>query len=135
MKRKVIAVLLAGTMAAGLLEGCGVYLTKTNTTDSSTDAQADDASEEEEEPAEDAEEEVAYSNKQVVVSYLIETSGDYTPMWTNNGSDYAVYKMITGMETVSHDEDGKWLVNPTVVENCEETENEDGSKTYTFTIK
>ena len=136
MKRKVIAVLLAGTMAAGLLAGCGGSEKDTSASDSKTDAPAEDGAEASDDAeADDAEGEVAYSNKQVVVGDLTETSGDYTPMWTNNASDYAVYKMITGMETVTHDADGKWLINETVVEKSEETENEDGSKTWTFTIK
>ena len=108
MKRKVIAVLLAGTMAAGLLAGCGGSEKDTSASDSKTDAPAEDGAEASDDAeADDAEGEVAYSNKQVVVGDLTETSGDYTPMWTNQGSDYMVYKMITGMETVSHDEDRK----------------------------
>ena len=136
MKRKVIAVLLAGTMAAGMLAGCGGSDKGTSASDSKADASTEDGAEESDDAAEeDAEGEVAYSNKQVVVGDLTETSGDYTPMWTNQASDYMVYKMITGMETVTHDADGKWLINETVVEKSEETENEDGSKTWTFTIK
>ena len=92
MKRKVIAVLLAGTMAAGMLAGCGGSDKGTSASDSKADASTEDGAEESDDAAEeDAEGEVAYSNKQVVVGDLTETSGDYTPMWTNQASDYMVY--------------------------------------------
>ncbi|MBS6195609.1 MAG: ABC transporter substrate-binding protein [Clostridiales bacterium] len=138
MKRKVIAVLLAGSMVAGMMAGCG----SDKTTDTSDSAATDETTEETEDGASDeaaddeaAEEEVAYSNKQIVIGDLTETSGDYTPYWTNNASDYSVYKMITGLENVSVDADGKWLLNESAMESVETTDNEDGSKTYTYTIK
>lgn len=110
MRKKIIAVVLAATMAIGMMTGCGNSDKKTEKKES-------------------------YSNKQIVIGDGTEVSGDYTPMWTNNASDNSVYKMITGMETVSVDADGKWVTNETVVDKVEETANKDGSKTWTYTIK
>lgn len=113
MKKKLVSVLLASAMVASMLAGCGAK----------------------DEPGKGKKEEVNYSNKQIVVGNLTETSGDYTPFWTNNSSDLDIYKMISGLETVSVDADGKWVVNKTVVEDVQTTENEDGSKTWTYKIK
>lgn len=139
MKRKVIAVLLAGSMVAGMMAGCGSDKTTdaddSAKTEDTSDAADETADEEEAADEEAADEEVTYSNKQIVIGDLTETSGDYTPFWTNNASDLAAYEMITGMSNVNVDADGKWIVNDTVVDNMEETENEDGSKTWTYKIK
>lgn len=126
MKRKVIALLLAGTMAAGLLAGCG---------SKKADSSESESAKSSEESGEKESGDVAYSNEQIIIGDLTETSGDYTPMWTNNASDYNVYKMISGLGNVEVNAEGKWIINETVVDNMEETENEDGSKTWTYTIK
>ncbi|MBR4027474.1 MAG: ABC transporter substrate-binding protein, partial [Lachnospiraceae bacterium] len=76
------------------------------------------------------------SKNQVIIGEITETSGDVTPMWANAASDYDVYNMITGLTTVAVTRDGEWVYDEkNVVEKVEETENEDGSKTWTFTIK
>lgn len=111
MKKKLISLFLVGAMTAGLLVGCGSG-NGTGNGDAGTSA-----------------------NKQVIIGDQTQTSGDVTPMWTNNGSDYSVYKMITGLGTVTSDKDGKWIYDEQVVADVQETENEDGSKTWTFTIK
>ena len=54
---------------------------------------------------------------------------------TNPGSsDLDVQNLIVGLETVSTTKEGGYQVNETVVKELVETENEDGSKTYTITI-
>lgn len=110
MKKKVLSLFLVGAMAVGLLAGCGG---DNKGTENSGNA-----------------------NKQVIIGDQTETSGDITPMWTNNASDYSAYKMITGLATVTVDKDGKWIYDTkNVVEDVQETVNDDGSKTWTFTIK
>ena len=46
--------------------------------------------------------------------------------------DLDVENLITGLETVSTTKEGGYEVNPTVVENMETVDNEDGSRTYTI---
>ena len=54
---------------------------------------------------------------------------------TNPGSsDLDVQNLIVGLETVATTKEGGYQVNDTVVKELVETENEDGSKTYTVTI-
>ncbi|MEE1078787.1 MAG: ABC transporter substrate-binding protein [Agathobacter sp.] len=117
MKKKLVSMFLVGAMAASLLAGCGGSNKGAANTEGGSES-----------------ENVTYSNEQIIIGHQTETSGDYTPFWTNNASDYSVYKMVTGLENVSVTREGKWIVNETVVKECDEAENEDGSKTYTFTL-
>lgn len=114
MKKKMLSLFLVGAMAVGLLAGCGG-------SDAGTENGGDAAA--------------TASNKQVIIGDQTETNGDITPMWTNNASDYSAYKLITGLATVTGDKEGKWLYDEQVVADVQETENEDGSKTWTYTIK
>lgn len=120
MKKKLLSLFLVGVLATGMVAGCGKTEGNKNEPGKKTEGSDENAN---------------YSNKQVVIGDQSETSGDITPMWTNSASDYNAYKMITGLETVCLNREGKWVVNDTVVEKMEETENEDGSKTWTTTIK
>lgn len=127
MKKKLISTLLAGFMVISMVAGCGDTSTeKDNTVDNANTEVVEESTEEVAE--------VTYSNKQIVIGDITEPSGEISPYWTNAGSDYSAYKMVTGLETVSVDRDGKWLYDETVVKDVLETENEDGSKTWTFTI-
>lgn len=117
MKKKLLSLFLVGCMTAGMIAGCGKA-------DDGKKASSDKKTEEN----------VTYSNKQIIIGDQTETSGDYTPMWTNNASDFYVYKMITGLETATTDEEGKWIYNDKVVKDVQETENEDGTETWTYTI-
>lgn len=71
---------------------------------------------------------------QLTVGNTTELSGDWIPYWQNNAADYDVYNMITGYGTVESTFGGEYVINNTVVKNHEVTENEDGSKTHTWTI-
>ncbi len=127
MKKKVLSLFLVGAMTAGLVAGCGSSNEggeASNTVSEGTEAAADGA-----------EGSVTYANDQIILGVVSETSGDITPSWANGAGDYTAYQLITGMAPVEHDQDGKWLENPSVVESIEATDNEDGSKTYTITIK
>ena len=126
MKKKLISMLLVSVMAISMVAGCGSSTDDDNTVNN-------DDTEVVEEGTEDVAE-VTYSNKQIVIGDISETSGDITPYWTNGSSDYSAYKMVTGLGTVTVDRDGKWLYDETVVKDVQETENEDGSKTWTYTI-
>ncbi len=86
-------------------------------------------------PEEDVEEEPAGPSGQITIGNTTELSGDWIPHWQNNAADYDIYNFMIGTGTVDMTFDGEYLVNETVVEKYEVTENEDGSKTYTWTIK
>ena len=122
MKKKLLSLFLVGVLTASMVAGC-----------SKTENKNDDSKKTEE--SSDNKKEVTYSNKQVIIGDQSQTSGDITPMWTNSASDYNAYKMITGLDIAVVDRDGRWNTNETVVDKMEETENEDGSKTWTITIK
>lgn len=72
---------------------------------------------------------------QIIIGNTTELSGDWSPYWQNNAADYDVWNWINGYGTVDMTFGGEYVVNTTVVEDYEVTENEDGSKTYTWTIK
>ena len=150
MKKKLISLFLIGAMSAGMLAGCGNGGGTNEGGNAGSDANAGSNVENQEGAAGNVEGTEAvvepgteagggsatYSNKQVIVGEISETSGDITPYWTNNASDYDAYKLVAnGLEPIVNDQDGKWIENPTVLEKLETVDNEDGSKTYTVTIK
>ncbi len=130
MKKKLISLFLVGAMTVSMLAGCGNKEEESNNVPEGTEAASAENSAENTENAE-----VAYGNKQIILGVTSETSGDITPFWTNGAGDYTGYKLLVGMAPVEVDSAGKWVENTTVVESIEATDNEDGSKTYTVTIK
>lgn len=72
---------------------------------------------------------------QITIGNTTELTGDWVPYWTNNAADYDVYNFIMGYGTVDMTFGGEYVINETVVEKYDIKENEDGSKTYTWTIK
>ena len=48
--------------------------------------------------------------------------------------DRDICSLITGLETVVTDREGRYIVNPTAVKDLQTAENEDGTVTYTITI-
>ena len=130
MKKKLISLFLVGAMAAGMVAGCGGNKGSGNnasTPEGATESAAEGSTE--------STFSGTYSNKQVIIGEGSETSGDITPNWANGASDYDAYKLVYGMAPIDRDKDGKWVENPSVLEKLETTDNEDGSRTYTITIK
>lgn len=125
MKKKLISLFLVGAMTVSMAAGCG-----------SDNGEGNNAVSEGTEAADAGETgDVAYANDQIILAVTSETSGDITPSWANGAGDYTAYKLITGTAPVEVDSAGKWVENPNVAENIEVTDNEDGSRTYTVTIK
>ena len=77
-------------------------------------------------------------NDTIILGNSTDLSGKFTYATfggTNPGAaDLDVQNLIVGLETVSTTKEGGYQVNATVVKELVETENEDGSKTYTITI-
>ncbi|HLS53970.1 MAG TPA: ABC transporter substrate-binding protein [Tissierellaceae bacterium] len=121
MKRNLVLLLILSLVLSTFLIGC-------TPAEQDTGQQQDDG--QEEEPAGAPEEPVG----EIKIGDTTELSGDWVPYWTNNAADYNVYNFITGYGTVDMKFDGEYVVNETVVKDYQVEENEDGSKTYIWTI-
>lgn len=122
MKKKSIVLLLVFTLLLSMLAGCST-------------------TEEPVTPEEPVVEEPVTGGKptsptgQLTIGNTTELSGDWVPYWQNNAADYDIYNFITALSTVDITFGGEYVVNDAAVEKYETTLNEDGSKTYTWTIK
>lgn len=129
MKKKLLSVLLLACMmfivaACGKKNDTGV---KTEDTVKTTDETKTDA-----EPTEAP---ATEPSGQIIIGSTTELSGDWVPYFQNNAADYDVFKMVIDeYNTVDMTSAGEFVVNNTAVKDYKTTENEDGSKTYTWTI-
>lgn len=87
-----------------------------------------------EEKEKDKKEKEDSSVGQIVIGTTREITGDWIKD-SKNTSDYEIYQFITGMNTVAINHDGRYEINESVIEKSYIEENEDRSKTYTFTIR
>ena len=95
----------------------------------------DDSPEVVDEPDEDVSDKPTEPMGQITIGSTTELTADWIPVWQNNAADYDIYNFINGLGTVDMKFDGQYVINETVVEDYDIKENEDGSKTYTWTIK
>ena len=143
--RKLIALLLAAVMVFGLVACSNTPSNTTKPDDSTTTPSTDNQSAEtpddtsDETPADDTTETpetpaTPVENK-IVYGSTTELGGDFAyGMWTNGATDLMVSKMMNDYLTVTTNQYGEYIENPTVLKSYETTENEDGSKTFTMTI-
>lgn len=139
-KKSIIVLLVLSLMVSAFLIGCtpsddGEPVDPDTPTDNDTpEGEEPDA---EDPDAEDPDAGAAPESPQgeLSIGNTTELTGDWVPYWTNNAADYDVYNFITGQSTVDMTPEGVYLINETVVEKHEVTEEEDGGKTHTFTIK
>lgn len=142
MKRKALALVLSAAMVLSMA-ACGneTSTTPAETTPAETaaeevssEAAAETAAAETEESAEIVNVE---PSGQIVIGDISEMSGDISPYWTNNAGDYTPWLTTNNQPaTVEIQRDGQFVYNMTILaEEPTETENEDGSKTYTFKLK
>mgnify|MGYP000860142649 CR=1 FL=1 len=87
------------------------------------------------EPGDDGLEKPTEPMGQIIIGSTTDLTGDWPPYWQNSASDKTIWDFITGQATVDMTFEGEYVVNETVVENMETIDNEDGSKTYVWTIK
>lgn len=74
--------------------------------------------------------------KQLIVGISTEPTGDFaTPYWQNNATDNLINSLLTGYSTYDISRTGEYVLNTTAVEKVVIIENDDGSKTYRFTLK
>lgn len=100
-----------------------------------TEAPADDENGDEEAPEDETAERPTEPSGQLIIGTTTEMSGDFSGVWQNNASDADVRRLIQGYGTVDQTDEGEYLIDDSIVEKYETKDNEDGSKTYTFTIK
>lgn len=130
MKRKNLVILLALIMALSII------VTACSPSEEPAATPEPTPSETPAEPTEPAEAPKPTSpTGEVTIGNTTELSGDWIPYWQNNAADFDIYNMITGYGTVELTFDGEYVINENVVDKHETTENEDGSKTHTWTIK
>ena len=127
MKRKLSLLLALVLLFTVFTAGCGKKEEPADVVEDDTEVV--------DEPEEDVSDEPTEPTGQIIIGNTTELTGDWIPVWQNNAADYDVYNFITGYSTVDMTFDGEYVINDTVVEDYEVTENEDGSKTYTWTIK
>ncbi|MDR7870635.1 MAG: ABC transporter substrate-binding protein [Tissierellaceae bacterium] len=125
MMKKSIALLLVLSMFAAFLVGCTPKEEPVDTPDVVDQEPVD------EEPAGPPSEPTG----QFIIGNNTELSGDWIPHFQNNAAEYDIYLATGGYETVAMTPLGEYVVDETIVEKYEAVENEDGSKTYTWTIK
>lgn len=71
---------------------------------------------------------------QITIGSNTQMSGDWESIWTNNGADSDVLRLISGYDIVAQTKDGEFVWDKTVVKRVTEQINADGSKTFTFTL-
>lgn len=128
MMKKSIALLLVLVMVLSVLAGCAKK-------DEAPVVSTPDPAPTVDTPAPDvADAKPTSPQGQITIGSITELTGDWVPFWTNNAADYDIYNFITGYGTVDMTFGGEFLINDTVVKKYEALDNENGSKTYTFTI-
>ena len=131
--KKILSLLLAGLLTLSVA-ACGQQQTVTNNDQGSSSSEASQASEESsdlssgERPTEPTGQMVIGSITQVINEF-------YDTGFSTSETNYNMYDLIHGgYDTVVFSKEGEFQYNDTVVASHEETENEDGTKTYTVTI-
>lgn len=97
------------------------------------EAPADDTGEDT--PDDETAERPTEPSGQLIIGVTTEMSGDFSGVWQNNASDADVRRLVQGYGTVDQTDEGEYVIDDSIVEKYDAKENEDGSKTYTFTIK
>ncbi len=135
---KLLKTLLALLLALFLVVGCTTPTTEdTPPEDDTTETEPGDTDPEEPDETEDEDEttgEQAPSDT-LVVGTAGDLNGHYYAGVTNSSYDKWVRDLLWDYGTYLSDEGGQFVLNETAFEEPEITENEDGSKTYTFTVK
>lgn len=74
---------------------------------------------------------------QLIIGSTTDISGDFVPYFQNNAADYDIFNLCDGTDgypTVDMTSGGEYVINKTVVKEESSKTNDDGSKTFTYTI-
>lgn len=139
---KLLALMLALVMVLALFAGCAgeeekpADTTKAAETEGNETKGPDETKEEPEKtdaPTTEPQKEVV---NQIIYGSTTELSGDLgNAWWTNNAADKTLRDLIDDYDVIVTDQGGEFVVNSSISDGFETTENEDGSKTFTVKIK
>lgn len=135
LKKTLVFLLVLSMVLSAFAFACGKKTDEEPAeTGTETEAPADD--ENAEEPADDeTAERPTEPSGQLIIGTTTEMSGDFSGVWQNNASDANVRRLVQGYGTVDQTDEGEYVIDDSIVEKYDTKENEDKSKTYTFTIK
>ena len=136
MKAKRIAsLLLAGSMTVSLAACGGQSAVTNNAEETSSAATSSEATSEATAEAAATSTRPTEPTGQLVIGTITPVENDFYDAGMNNAAtNYAMYSLINGYAAVAYTKEGQFEFDPTVVASHEETDNEDGTKTYTVTI-
>ena len=131
--KKILSLLLAGLLTLSVA-ACGQQQTVTNNDQGSSSSEASQASEESSDLS--SGERPTEPTGQLVIGTITQVVNEfYDTGFSTSETNYNMYDLIHGgYDTVVFSKEGEFQYNDTVVASHEETENEDGTKTYTVTI-
>ena len=128
--KKMLAMLMALSMTAAVaLTSCGG-----DTTSSTASSDATSSTETSTESSESSTATAEGDGNQIIVGSVSDVDADMFPGWTASAENQAIWRLIYGYTTVDLTPEATYEYDPQVVVEHTETENEDGSKTYTMTI-
>lgn len=134
LKKTLVFLLVLSMVLSAFAFACGKKTDEPAENDTETEAPADN--ENAEEPADDeTAERPTEPSGQLIIGTTTEMSGDFSGVWQNNASDADVRRLVQGYGTVDQTDEGEYVIDDSIVEKYDTKENEDKSKTYTFTIK
>ncbi|WP_455716137.1 ABC transporter substrate-binding protein [Anaerosporobacter sp.] len=141
MKKKGLALLLALTLTTTVLAGCSSKKDNTKN-ETKTEEATDGASTDDSESTDGSATEVTNKEPsgQVIIGYSTDFNGSFIEGWGTNAGDSIVRDLIGTRPnfygTAEMATNGEYVYNKTVLANDPEvTANEDGSKTFKFTLK
>lgn len=134
LEKTLVFLLVLSMVLSAFAFACGKKTDEPAENETETEAPADD--ENAEEPADDeTAERPTEPSGQLIIGTTTEMSGDFSGVWQNNASDADVRRLVQGYGTVDQTDEGEYVIDDSIVEKYDTKENEDKSKTYTFTIK
>ena len=133
LKKTLVFLLVLSMVLSAFAFACGKKTDEPAENETETETPAEDSGEEttDEETAERPTE----PSGQLIIGTTTEMSGDFSGVWQNNASDADVRRLVQGYGTVDQTDEGEYVIDDSIVEKYDTKENEDKSKTYTFTIK
>ncbi len=128
--KRLLSLLVAGAMTVSLAACGGSQDAVTNNpTESTATSSAETA-------AEPASTRPTEPTGQVVIGTITQVVNEfYDTSFNNNATNYMMYDLIHGCDTVTYTKEGEFAYDDTVLASHEETDNEDGTKTYTMKIQ
>ena len=130
--KKMLAMLMALSMTAAVaLTSCsdGSNTSSADSAESSTATSSTESSE-----STESSQTASGDATQIVVGSVSDVDADMFPGWTASAENQAIWRLLYGYSTVDLTPEATYEYDPQVVVSHEETENADGTKTYTMTI-